>query len=282
MSDTFARIIADHLTRTFGQPFIVDNKPGGSGAIASLAVVKAPNDGHTLLFTNASFTAVLQAISPPKSYDLLRDLTPVVQIGASGQFLAVVPAFPAHNLKELISLVRAHPDKYTFGTLGNGSVGHLAMAALQNQEGLKIGHVPYKAGNEVVRDMVGGVLEIGWVDVSSSVGAIQAGQIRPIAISGTFRAPANPEVLTMTEQGYPFKLNGWTGLFAAAGTPPAVIRAINSEVNALLQTEAVKQRMFQMNVGLVPANTPEQFQQTLRDDIQGWTRIVVANGIKPE
>ena len=277
-----ARMVGEHLARVFGQPFIVDNKPGANGMLAANAVAKSAPDGLTLLFTNASATAVLQAISPPRTYDLLRDLTPVVQIGASGQFIVVTPDVPARNLPDLIAYISANPDKLTYGTIGHGSVGHLTMLALQNQRGLKISHVPYKSGVEVVRDMVGGILSIGWADVGSSLPAIKSGKIRPLAISGTVRAPANPDVPTMTDQGFPFRLNGWTGLFAPAGTPKGVIRAVNAEVNAMLQTPDARQRLLQLNAALVPVTTPEEFAQLLRDDIQGWSKIAVDNGIKLE
>lgn len=279
-TDLFARFVMDHLGKTFGMNFVVDNKAGASGTIGADAVAKAPADGHTLLFSNASFTAVLQAFNPPLPYDLLRDLKPVVQIGASGIFLAVAPDFPARDLKEFVELVRSRPDQYAYATFGIGSVGHLTMAALMAQQGLKMAHVPYKSGNEVVRDLLGGVVQIGWVDTSSSLASLRAGKIRALAVSGTNRVPATPDVPTMAEQGYPFNLNGWLGLFAPAGTPEGIVRAINRETNKLMHSPEGRERMAAMNAANAAINTPEQFAETLRNDIQAWSRIVAANGIK--
>lgn len=280
-TDLFARYVADQLAKVFGQPFIVENKPGGSGTIGALQVARA-SDGHSLLFSAASFTVVPQALNPQLPYDLLKDLAPVIQIGAGGQFIAVPVSSPIRNLKELLAAGRAQPGQLAYGTTGVASVPHIFMSALLRQQGLRMNHVPYKSGAEVLRDMIGGVLPIGWIDTTTGAQAVKAGRVRLLGVTGTFHMPANPEVATLAEQGHGCDQNGWLGLFAPAGTPEAVVRAINAEVNRLMAGEEARQRLHSMNAAHFPANTPEQFAATLRSDVQAWRKIIVDNDIKPE
>lgn len=281
-TDQFSRFVAEHLARAFGHPFVVDNRPGGAGSIGALQVTKSAPDGHALLFSAASFTVVPQALNPNQQYDLLRDLAPVVQIGAGGNFLAASAESPIRTTRELIERARAAPDTLTYGTTGVGSVPHILMSALLKQHGARMGHVPYKSGAEVLRDLVGGVLQVGWVDTTTGGPAGAAGRVRLLGISGTFRVPGNPDVATLAEQGFGSDLNGWLGLFAPAGTPEPVIRAVNAEVNRLMGLDEARKRLDTMNVATFPRNTHEDFARTVRADLQAWRRIVVDNGIQAE
>lgn len=281
-TDLFARFIAEHLGRAFGQTFVVENKPGASGGIGALAVAKAPPDGYSLLFSASSFTVVPAALKPEQPYDLLKELVPVARIGVGGLFLAVHPSFPATSVKALFEQAKAQPDKLSYGSTGNGSTGHIIMSSLLNQQGLKMTHVAYKSSPEVARDLSAGTLQIGWVDTSSSQGLIQGGKIRPLAIGATYKAPANPEVLTFNELGYPMNLNGWLGVFATAGTPAPIVQAINAEVNKLLATEEGHKRLTAMNVANAPPMNTEQFGQMVRTELQNWRRVVVDNQIKTD
>lgn len=281
-TDLFARYIAEHLTRRFGQPFVVDNRPGASGTLGALAVTQAPADGHTFLFSAASFTVVPAALNPQLPYDPLRDLAPVIQIGAGGQFIAVAADFPARDLRQLLDKVRAEPGKLSYGTGGVGSTNHLNMAALLSQQGLDMVHIPYKAAPDVAKELAAGILQVGMVDTSSPLPLIRAGKIRVLAITGTTRVPANPEVPTLQELGYPIKQNGWLGLFAPAATPAAIVKLVNAEVGRLLQSPEARQRLEAMNVAQNPPNTPEQFADTLRADFQAWRKVVLDNRIQAQ
>jgi len=281
-TDLFARYVAEHLSRTFGQPFVPENRPGASGNIGAMAVVGAPADGYSLLFSAASFTIVPAALNPAQPYDLLRDLVPIVQIGVGGLFLSVSADAPIKSVQELFELVRANPNKYSYGTTGIGSTGHLIMASLLLQRGLNMTHVPYKSSAEVLRDLNGGVLQIGWVDTTSSLGLVQAGRIRPLAHGSTVRAPRSPDVPTLNEVGIPWNLDGWLGLFARTGTPEPIIRALNAEVNKLVHSDEGKQRLTQMNAANPPPTTAAEFAQRIRADLPAWRKIVVDNNIKPD
>ncbi len=279
-TDLFARYIAQHLSKAFGQPFVVDNKPGASGAIGAMAVAKAAPDGYSLLFSASTFTIVPAALKPDQPYDLLKELVPVARIGVGGLFLAVHPEFPAQSVKALLEQARAQPDKLSYGSTGNGSTGHIIMASLLNQQGLKMSHVAYKSSAEVARDLSGGVIKVGWVDTSSSLGLIQGGKIKPLAIGSTYKAPANPDVPTFNELGYPMHLNGWFGVFATAGTPAPIVAAVNAEVNKLLATDESHKRLLAMNVANAPGLSSEQFAQFVRTELQNWRKVVVENSIK--
>ncbi|HEY1091267.1 MAG TPA: tripartite tricarboxylate transporter substrate binding protein, partial [Burkholderiaceae bacterium] len=164
--DLLARLIGDQLQRALKQPVIIENKPGGNGAIAASAVLHAPADGHTLLMTAAAFTVMAQAMPGKHAYDITRDLAPVAQIGSGGVFLVVAPDFPAKDMKELVARVKASPDNYAYASFGVGSTGHLVMAALQEQTGMRINHVPYKGMQQIFGDLMNGTIKIGFVDVS--------------------------------------------------------------------------------------------------------------------
>lgn len=280
-TDLFGRFIGDHLGRVFGQPFVADNKPGASGNIGAMSVMQAPADGHTLLFSAASFTIVPAALNPNQPYDLIRDLTPIVQIGIGGLFLAVAPELPVKGVQDLFEMARQAPGKYSYGTTGIGSTGHLIMASLLSQRGLQMTHVAYKSSAEVLRDLSGGILQVGWVDTTSSLGAIQAGKIRPLAHGSTVRAPRSPDVPPLKDVGIPWELNGWLGLFARSGTPMPIVRAINTEVNKLIHSEEGKARLVAMNAANPPPTTPEEFAQLIRRDLPAWRKIAVDNGITP-
>ncbi|CAG2133713.1 hypothetical protein LMG19282_00819 [Cupriavidus campinensis] len=277
--DLFARPIADQLGKVFGQSFVIDNKPGATGIIGNDIVAKAAPDGHTLLFTYAATVVINQTLQPKMPYDGLRDLIPVVQVGAGGNFLAVVPDFPARDLKSFVEHVRTRPDAYDYASWGIGSGGHLTMEALKMQTGIRIRHVPYKTVPQILNDMQGGIVRVAFVDTSSSVPLIRAGKLRALAISGTRRAPATPEVLTMTEQGYPFETNSWYGMFAPAGTSAAIVQRLNAEVNRILTSAAMRERFLLLNMAMPQVKTPEQFAQTVRDDVSAWGNVIRTNHI---
>lgn len=280
-TDLFARFIGEHLSKTFGQPFVAENRPGASGNLGAMAVVGAPADGYSLLFSAASFTIVPAALNPNQPYDLLRDLAPIVQIGAGGLFLAVNPGLTVKTPQDLFDLVRTQPDKYAYGTTGIGSTGHLIMASLLSQRGLVMPHVAYKSSAEVLRDLVAGVLQVGWIDTTSSISLIQAGKVRALAHGCTLRAPRSPDVPPLNDLGIPWHLDGWLGLFARAGTPDPIIRAINTEVNKLIHSDEGKARLHAMNAANPPPTSAEEFAQRIRRDLPLWRKIAIDNRITP-
>lgn len=277
-TDLFARFMAEQLWKAFGQPFIVENKPGASGNIGAVAVARSPNDGYSLLFTAGSFSVVPQALQTSPPYDLIRDFQPIVQIGAGGQFFAVSESSSISTVADLLN--KAQSGQMNYGTTGIASVPHILMSSLLQKVSVKMAHIPYKSGSEVLRDLIGGSLDSGWVDTTNGGAAARAGKIRILGISGTFRVPGNPEVKTFQEQGYGLELNGWLGLFARVGTPDAIVAAINAEVLRVMASEEARSRLAAMNIGVFPPNTPDQFSQTVRRDLAAWKKIIDDNNIR--
>jgi tripartite-type tricarboxylate transporter receptor subunit TctC len=280
-TDLFARFVAEHFAKVFGQPFVVDNKPGGSGIIGSMAAAKAAPDGYTLLLSNASFIVVARALGVPMAYEL-NELAPIAQLAVGGTILSVAPELPVRTVKELVAYLAAQPAPLSYGTLGNGSSSHLTMEWLMSSNGLKATHVPYKSGSEVGRDLAGGVIPMGWVDTSTAVPLMKAGRIRGLAVNATLRMPATPEVPTLTEAGYRFETNGWQAVFVTGGTPEPVVRALGEAIAQLMQTEEARQRVATMNAAIPAPHTPEMFARMIQDDLRAWRKIAVDNGIKAQ
>ena len=282
-TDVYARLFAEQYSRTFGQSFIVENKPGANGAIGNDYVAKAAPDGYTLLWSYAAAVVVNHALMPKMPYDAIKDLQPIAQVGSGGNLLMVAPDLPVKDLKEFVALVKASPGKYDYGSWGIGSGGHLSMEALAFQAGLKMNHVPYKATAALAQDMMGGVIKIAFLAVETAQVVQKAGKGKPIAISGTRRAPNMADIPTMTEQGYKFDIDAWYCLMAPAGTPLPIVRRLNEETNRLLQDPAMGQRLTALNFSMpAPIKSVDQFAQTIRDDIDAWTKVIKAANIKPE
>jgi tripartite-type tricarboxylate transporter receptor subunit TctC len=281
-TDLFARLFAEQMSKTFGQPFVVENRVGANGLIGNDAVAKSAPDGYTLLFTFAAAVAMNHALLPKLPYDTFKDLQPVAQIGATGTLLAVTPSFPANNIREFIDHVKANPGKFNYGSWGQGSGGHLSMEALSHAAGLKLNHVPYKSIPQVITDMLNGNLQVAFVDPFTPMQHIRSGKIRPLMISGTRRGPALPDVPTMTEVGYRFDADAWFGLFFPGGTPGAITQRVNEEVARFLRLPDTAARFTALNMPFSPIKTVEQFTQTVKDDVATWSAIIKTANIKPE
>ncbi len=271
--DIAAREMAQKLSAVFKQPVVVDNKPGGSGMLAGGTVARAKADGYTLLYSNASFVAVAPAVLKTMSYDPVKDLTPIAQTAAGGILLLVNKEVPANNLKELVALVKANPDKYSYGTWGNGSSGQLTMEWLKKQAGLKITHIPYKTTPQIINDLVSGVLQVAWSDPGTPVPMIESKQIKGIAVSGNVRVPRTAGIATMGEQGHGFDAVGWFGVFAPANLPKPITDRLNAEINKLQKSPEMAKRMEGWNLESPPAKTPEEFKTIIARDVKLWSSI---------
>lgn len=278
--DVIARETAQRLSLALKQPVLVDNKPGASGVLAGSTVARSKPDGYTWLYSNASFMAVAPAVLRKMPYEPNKELTPVAITAAGGVILLVNKDVPANNLKELVSLVKANPDQYSYGTWGVGSSGHLMMAWLQKQAGLKMNHVPYKSTPLIVNELISGVLPIGWTDPGTPVPMIESKQLKGIAISGNLRAPRTGGIGTMGEQGYAFDAVGWFGVFAPAQTPRPMVERMNAEINKILKTPEMAKRMEGMNFEPPPVKSVDEFKTILARDFKTWQSIASEAGIE--
>ena len=277
--DVLARDAAQKLSIALKQAVVVDNKPGASGVLAGTTVARSKPDGYTWLYSNASFMAVAPAVLRKMPYEPNKELTPVAMTAVGGVILSVNKDVPANNLKELVALVKANPNAYSYGTWGSGSSGHLLMAWLQKQAGLKIDHVPYKSTPQIVNEMTAGILSMGWTDPGTPVSMLESKQIKGIAISGNVRAPRTAGIATMAEQGYPFDAVGWFGVFAPAQTSKAIVERMNAEINKILKTPEMAKRMEGMNFEPPPIKTVDEFKAILARDLKTWQGIASESGI---
>ena len=281
-TDAFARLFADQLSKTFNQPFVVDNKAGANGLIGNDQAAKATPDGYTVLFSYAAAIAVNPSMQLKMPYDTFKDLQPVAQVGGSGTLLAVAPDFPAKTYSEFVQHIKANPGKYNYGSWGVGSGGHLSMEFIKHAAGLQMNHVPYKSIPQIITDLLGGVLQVAFIDPFTSLPHIRSGKLRPLVISGTRRGPQLQDVPTLTEAGHRFEADAWFGVFVPARTPAPIVQRLNQEINRISQLPEVRTRFNALNMPDSPVKSVDQFTQTIRSDIDTWAHIIRIANIKAE
>ena len=270
--DIFARIIAKKLTETWGQPVIVDNRPGANGMIATETLAKAPPDGHTLhVFTNNDTVNVSMHRKLP--YDTLTDLAPVTPVSASPYLLGVHPSLPVKTVRELIALAKARPGQLSYASSGAGSGIHLSTELLKRMAGIDMVHVPYKGSGLVRADLLGGQIKIGCLGLSSILPSYKAGQLRIIAVTTAKRSPELPEIPAIAETVPGYDASLWSGILAPRGTPSAAINRIQREVTKLLQTAEV-QNAFQRAGTDIIATDPKAFGEFLKVEYAKWGKVV--------
>ncbi|MBP6900259.1 MAG: tripartite tricarboxylate transporter substrate binding protein [Burkholderiaceae bacterium] len=281
-NDIFTRMVAAQVQTSLKQTVVVENKPGANGLIGNDAVAKSPKDGHTFLFTASSSIAINPLVVAKMPYDTERDLVPVAQLGAGGILLMSNPASGLKNLQDLVKYAKANPGKLSYGSWGNGSTGHLVMEGIKEAYGLDIPHVPYKSTAAEVMDLLSDNLRLAFTDIASPLPHIRSGKLVALGATGSARGPALPDLPTLAEQGYKFEAEGWFGVFAPGGTPPAIVQRMNDEINKALALPEMRQRFADQNM-LVPAGkNAQQFAATVKGDLQRWQALAKAINLKAE
>jgi tripartite-type tricarboxylate transporter receptor subunit TctC len=279
-TDLVARIFTDAFARTFGQPFVVDNKPGANGIIGTEAAARSPNDGHTLLLTYAAAHVVNPLLYAKIPYDPVKDFAPIAQISSGGNLLIVRPSMPVATLQEFIAHVKSKPsDEFAYGSWGNGSGGHIAMEALKHQAGIALRHVPYRSTAAATQDVLSGEIPVAFSAVAVSLPFIRSGQLKALALSGPLRTKELPDVPTMTEQGVKFDVAAWFGLFAPAGTHPSIVERLNVETLRLLYDPEMLARWDAIGLTEKPKKTPAEFAATIENDLKDWGAVIRAANI---
>jgi tripartite-type tricarboxylate transporter receptor subunit TctC len=280
-ADIYARFVGAKLSDAMGQPFVVENRPGGGAVTGSDAVAKSPADGYTLLMMSNTHT-VNETLIPKKPYDLMKDLAPINGVNYSDLLMVVHPSVQSNNLKELLAQAKAHPGKLNYASSGPGTPYHMAGELFKSMAGVDIVHVPYKGSDGARTGILGGQVHMMIDAITTMAPNVRAGKLKAIGTTGKTRSSVLPDVPTLAEAGLPgYETGIWLGLMAPAGTPRPVLERLNAEIGKVLASPDVKEGWGKQ--GAAPMNMSiSQFDKFLRDDIAKWATVVKATGMKVE
>lgn len=280
-ADTFARFIGDRLSQAWGQPVLVDNRPGGGGIVATQAAVKAPADGYTLLVVTVGH-AVNPHLYAKLPYDTEKELQPVARLATLPSVLVVNNNVAAHNVAELLALAKAQPGKLTFASSGNATTSHVAGAMLTSLAKVNMLHVPYKGSAPAITDLIGGQVDMIIDPLTSSAQHIKSGKLRALAVSTSKRSPLAPELPTLAEAGVPgYDFSAWFLMLAPSGVPSPIVKKLNDEVQRIMATPETREKFHVL--GAEPGHgSPQELQRFLSDEIKRYAAVVKASGMRAE
>jgi tripartite-type tricarboxylate transporter receptor subunit TctC len=280
-TEVLARDVAQKLSERWGQPVVVENRPGGAGSIGSALVATAPADGYTILLVNSSHS-INPHVYKNLPFDAMKDFAPVTIMTDLPMGVFVNSKVPAKNLAELIALVKANPEKYSFASSGNGGAGHLTGQMFQQQTGVKLVHIPYRGSALAVNDVVAGQVPILFADAPVAAPHVRSGALRGLGITSATRVASMPDVPTFQEAGVAgMDLSVWIGVLAPANTPPAILRKLSDTIASILKEPAMAERVRGRGFNIV-ANTPEEFAAIMRKDYDRFGKVVRETGVKVE
>ena len=280
--DLGTRMIAAELTRQMGKQFVVDNRPGASGSIATEMIARAVPDGYTIGQGNFGSLGTNRSLLPKLPYDPDRDIQPVAQFSVVPNILAVTMSLPVKSVQELIAYARKNPDKLLFASGGNGTSHHLAGELFKRMTGTQMTHVPYKGSPQGITDLIGGQVHLIF-DVASSIGPhVRGGRVRGLAITSAKPSPSYPALPTVAESGVPnFEVIAWAGMIAPGGVSKSIVSRLNAEVNKALATATVREQYA--IAGTVPiGGTPEAFAAHIKREVVKWAEVIKGANIKAD
>jgi tripartite-type tricarboxylate transporter receptor subunit TctC len=255
---------------------VIDNRPGAAGTIGADAVAKAKPDGYTLLGTSSAFS-VTPSVYRKLPYDAERELMPVAPIGWTVMMLVASSSFPANNVQELVALLKADPGKYSYAHLGAGALSQMVMELLKQMAGVDVVGVPYKGSGQALTDLMGGQLPLMFDGLTSAGPQVKAGRIKALAVSSKSRTRLAPDVPALAESGVAalkdYDVQAWTGVFAPAGTPKAIVDRLNAELTQIVQNPEVKDRLAAQNLEAYPPMTQPEFAAYMKAEFDRWRRV---------
>jgi tripartite-type tricarboxylate transporter receptor subunit TctC len=278
-TDIIARLVGKKMTDAWGQPVVIDNRPGAGGNLGSNIVAKAAPDGYTLLIGSVGPLAVNATLYPNMPYDNLKDFAPICLVAEVSNMLVVHPSVPVHSVQDLVELARAKPGTLNYGSTGNGTTGHLSGELLNAQAKIDLVHIPYR-GATAVTDLLGGQIQLMFATIPSVIQHVRSGSLRAIAVTSSRRSPALPEIPTVAESGYPgFEASSWYGFVAPAGTPDPIIRKLHEMIAKIVNMPDIDEQLSSQGADPV-GSSPEEFAQYMRNETEKWAKVVKASGIR--
>ncbi len=278
-TDVLARMVSQRLNESYGQLFIVEDRPGATGTIAGALVAKSPPDGYTLIMHSMS-TYTAGYLYRKLSYDAATAFAPIVNCTVNPFYLLSALTLPVKNVADLVALARRRPNELTFATVGMGSGGHLAAEMFNAAAGIKAVAVPYKGSVPAMTALASGEVVYAVNNILDGQTFVKQGKMRGLAVTGAKRSPAVPDVPTLIESGLPVEANLWTGLFAPAGTPKAIVNKLNEDIGRIIDTPQMKEWLMNNLGGEITRHTPEQFGAFLATDSARWQAVIKQIGVQ--
>jgi tripartite-type tricarboxylate transporter receptor subunit TctC len=278
IADLFARIIGQKFNETWGQPGIVDNRPGAGGNIGAEIVAKSPPDGYTLVTGSIGTHAVNASLFSKLPYDPNRDFAPVALIMEAEGLLVVHPSLPVKSVKELIALAKAHPGEIAYASAGYGTAAHLSGELFKSMAKVNLVHVPYKGNVPALTDLIAGQTSLLFATMPTALPHVHSGRLRALAVASSSRSPAAPELPTVADALPGYSVTNWIGFFAPAGTPRDIVMKLNAEVVRVMQAPDIQKRLTSEGAKFSPW-TPEQFGAFVKTEQTKWAKVVKDAGI---
>jgi tripartite-type tricarboxylate transporter receptor subunit TctC len=272
-TDVTARLVAQEISGPLGQSIVIENKAGANGNIGSAQVARAAPDGYTLLASGVGSNAVNHGIYKSMPYDSSRDFAHITLMTSGPNVLVVNKDFPAKDLKELVTHLKANPGKFNYASAGTGASGHMAMELLKLKAGIDVQHVPYRGGAPAMNDVIGGQVPMMFINQDLAFAQAASSLVRIIGVASLDRNPAAPDAPTIAEQGFPgFAAVSWNALSAPAGTPKAIIDRLNAETKKALQSASIQEKLVK-NGFVIGGNTPEEQQRFVTEEMAKWAEV---------
>jgi tripartite-type tricarboxylate transporter receptor subunit TctC len=279
-TDISARLIGQWLSERFGQPFVVENRPGANGNIGTEAALRAPADGYTLLMVDAS-PAVNASLYDRLNFNFVRDAATVATVARAPFILVIHPSVPAKTVPEFIAYAKANPGRINYGSAGPGSTLHVAGELFKIMSGVDLVHVPYRGGGPAIADAISGQVQAVFIPSPAGIEFVRSGQLRALGVSSTTRFAAMPDVPSVSEFVSGYEASTWWGVVAARNTPITIIENLNKEINAGLAQPKVKARFAELGAEVFPGS-PADFGKFIADETEKWGKVIRAANIKPE
>jgi tripartite-type tricarboxylate transporter receptor subunit TctC len=281
-TDVLGRVIAQKLNERLGQPVIVENKPGAAGTIGADIIAKSKPDGYNVLMGHVNSNSIAPAMYPKLPYDVIKDFTPIVRVASTPLLLTIHPSVPANDVKSFIALAKKKDSNLRFASSGNGSAQHLAAEQFMLMTQTKMLHVPYKGSGQAIVDLLSGQVELNFDSPPNTLQHIRSGKLKALGITSTRRSELVPDIPTIAEAGVPgYEMGQWFAVFGPAGLPKAITERLNKEINALLKSPDVTEKINSQG-GEIIGGSAEEFAAFLKTDTARWAKLIKDADIKPE